>query len=107
VTETPGGGLHQVDHIRIERHRLEPGQDTARDGDALGRCQGGAVFRQPTLGFLQHGLVGVAQVDGDRGRRRHDVDEVGRDVTAPDGGDLVAAELEGEPAGEDGDLAAA
>ena len=55
------------------------------------------------LGGDEHVVVGVAQVDGDRRRRRDDVDEVRAQIDAPDGGDLGATEATGELAHERGD----
>ena len=42
----------------------------------------------PGLGVPEHGVVGVAEVDRERGARRHDIDQVGVEVEAPHRGDL-------------------
>ena len=55
------------------------------------------------LGLDEHGIVGVAQVDRDRGAGGHDVDEVRPHVDAADGGHLGAAESRREVAHERGE----
>ena len=73
----------------VDRHPLGRGQPVApRRPGAASAC-------------AQHGVVGVAQVDGQRAAGGHDVDEVGVDVDPADRRDLRAARVDaGEIADE-------
>ena len=70
------------------------------DRHALGSGEPRDLGGQRGLGLPQHVVVGVAQVDGQRRRVGHDVDEVGAHLEPADRRHLRAAELGGQPAGE-------
>ncbi len=82
---------------------LEAGQRAGGHGHTFGRGQPLDLGRQGPLGLPQDAVVGVAEIDRQHGPVGHDVHEVGGDLEAPDGGDLGAAELLGQPAGVRGD----
>ena len=56
------------------------------------------------LRSLQHLVVGVAQVDGQGGAVRHDVDEIRTDLEPADRGDLGVPELQRQASSEGRDL---
>ena len=96
-TEWPSalrGRLDQVDRpLGSNVDRLEPGQRPAGRSSTPSAAASSSTERRPARrsASLQRGLVGVAQVDGERGRAGDHVDEVGVQLDAPDGADLVAA----------------
>ena len=104
VAEALGGGLDEVDGRRVELDGFETGERASSSpmtcSASARRATSAASARSATTRSV---LVGVAQIDRDRRRRRHDVDEVGAQVDAPDGGDLGAAEALRRVADERGD----
>src|SRR6478735_1688585 len=104
VAQFTGGCLDHVDHFGIEVNRIESSERAAFDGDPLGGGDPLDEVVQMPFSLGQRGLVGVAEVDGDRCGGRNDVDQIGLDIDPADGADLGAPHLRGQFANESHDL---
>ena len=78
-----GLGAHHVDHHRIEvgRRHGDHALDAARAGRGLGRHD----LLQLRLVHVEHGIVGMAHVDGEDRLARHRVGRARTDIDAADG----------------------
>ena len=86
----------RADHAVIERNGIEPGEPPGLDGAALVGCSCSEERMGPLLRLHEDGIVGVAQIDGERGRCRNHIDEVGVQFHSPDRRNLGGAEVVGE-----------
>ena len=75
--------LHQLHDPSVEGHRLEPRQPLDRDRDTLGVRQLLQVSGKGCFLRLEASFVGIAQVDGEDGTGRNDVDRVRLEAMQP------------------------